>query len=206
MRPPRTVRLILGALLICSAAVVVAACVGAQATRAPAQSEPPATASPAAPPASSLQLLAAGPPRRPAPAQLQVGANWPFANGDLRNTRAVTSAISSETVGELAPAWTFAIPGLSTYGSAAGAPVIAGGVVYFQNLTSDVFAFDLESGEELWRHEYFAPVAGPNGPVVDGGRVFAAHRPAPVRCARRRYRRGAVERRATHRRVPARCL
>ncbi len=100
--------------------------------------------------------------------------DWPLPNRDYANTRAVlTSTINSGNVDQLEVAWSFPIPGRAPYGAAASAPVIVAGVVYFQDLASNVFAIDLDSGEVLWERLYDNGVIGPNGVGVGYGKVFA---------------------------------
>ena len=52
---------------------------------------------------------------------------------------------------QLGPAWSYALHASSKWGSAAGAPLIAGGRVYFQDLQSNTYAFDLKTGDLIWR-------------------------------------------------------
>lgn len=91
---------------------------------------------------------------------------------DLANTRSVKSPIDSSSVAELQPAWRVRLTGQSTYGSYASTPIIADGVVYSQDLASNVQAIDLESGEVLWTKSYESPSHGPNGLAVAEGLVF----------------------------------
>ncbi len=102
--------------------------------------------------------------------------DWPLPNKDYENTRAtVDSAISSENVLELGVAWSFSIPGIGAYGAAASNPIIAGDVVYFQDLRCNVFALDLEMGDVRWSKFYnVTDVVGPNGPAIGWGKVFVA--------------------------------
>src|SRR5690606_7822342 len=60
------------------------------------------------------------------------------------------------------------------YGSYAATPVIDRGVIYSQDLASNVEAIDLKTGKTLWRTAYDLPSAGPNGLTVAAGRVYAA--------------------------------
>jgi outer membrane protein assembly factor BamB/plastocyanin len=46
--------------------------------------------------------------------------------------------------------------------------------VYFQDLASNVFALNLETGERIWEQRYDELVVGPNGPAVGYGKVFVA--------------------------------
>jgi glucose dehydrogenase/plastocyanin len=102
-------------------------------------------------------------------------ADWPQPNGDYASHRArLDSEISSANVSELTLAWEFEIPGVSNFGAAATNPIVVDGVVYFQDLSSNVFAVDLETGETIWERRYDQPSIGPNGVAVGGSMVFAA--------------------------------
>jgi len=102
--------------------------------------------------------------------------DWPLPNKDYENTRAILdSSITSENVSDLGIAWSFPIPGISAYGAASSNPIIAGDVVYFQDLRCNVFALELETGEVRWSKFYnVSAVIGPNGPAVGWGKVFVA--------------------------------
>ncbi len=95
-------------------------------------------------------------------------------NGDLSNTRNVDGPITSQNVKQLKAAWTLPLgqESQSQYGSYAASPVIVNGVVYSQDLASNVSAIDLKTGEVLWSKSYASPDQGPNGVNVGGGRVF----------------------------------
>jgi glucose dehydrogenase len=97
-----------------------------------------------------------------------------YANNDLSNTRSADGSITSANVSQLKTAWTLPLTAKSQYGAYASVPVIAGGVVYSQDLESNVQAIDLRSGKVLWSKDYHSPDQGPNGLVVGGGRVFGA--------------------------------
>ena len=99
---------------------------------------------------------------------------WPQANNDYCNTRAVfNSRINSKNVTRLKKAWAWDIPGVSTFGAAATNPIIMRNVIYFQDLKSNVYALNLISGKLLWEKDYNADNIGPNGVAVARGRVFA---------------------------------
>jgi outer membrane protein assembly factor BamB len=51
---------------------------------------------------------------------------------------------------------------------------VVGGVVYVQDMRSNVFALDLTTGKVIWRHLFDAANPGPNGIAVVGGRVYGA--------------------------------
>jgi alcohol dehydrogenase (cytochrome c) len=109
--------------------------------------------------------------------------SWPDPNADLANTRvAPGSSISSASVSELEPAWSFKITGVAAAGvgasgSLAANPIVQGGVVYVQDLDANVYALSLASGQLVWEYECNAPEKtgpGPNGVAVVGGRVYGA--------------------------------
>src|SRR5205823_4083466 len=91
-------------------------------------------------------------------------------------TRALeASGIDRDNVGSLRVAWRFRFripPGES--GAFTATPVVAGGVVYVQDMRSNVYALDLTTGKVLWRRLFAANNPGPNGVAVDGGRVYGA--------------------------------
>ena len=109
------------------------------------------------------------------------GGSWLYSNGDLANTRdAAGSTISSANVSRLAPAWTFkltgkAAAGVRPYGSLTANPIVENGVVYIQDLDSDVYALTLATGQLRWEYRCDQPEKsgpGPNGVAVAGGRVY----------------------------------
>jgi outer membrane protein assembly factor BamB len=100
------------------------------------------------------------------------GSGYP--NGDLANTRQVAGQINSRSVNGLEEAWSMPIQGESAFGSYASSPVMSKGVVYSQDLESNVQAIDQESGDVIWSKSYESPDHGPNGVVVADGMVFGA--------------------------------
>ncbi|MGH2850593.1 MAG: PQQ-binding-like beta-propeller repeat protein, partial [Solirubrobacteraceae bacterium] len=107
--------------------------------------------------------------------------SWPYSNADLANTRdAPGSTISSTNVSKLRQAWTFKLTGMAAkgegpYGSLTANPIVQNGVVYLQDLDSDVFALALATGKLEWEYRCDQPEKsgpGPNGVAVAGGRVY----------------------------------
>jgi hypothetical protein len=73
----------------------------------------------------------------PPPEWTANAGGWPANNYDLANTRATTqTSISTETVSQLTPKWRFALKGASTFGVFASSPIVLGGTVYLQDLSS----------------------------------------------------------------------
>jgi glucose dehydrogenase len=95
-----------------------------------------------------------------------------YPNGDLANTRNAKGTIDTSNVKQLETAWTLPFKGESSFGSYASSPVVSGGVVYSQDLASNVEAIELESGEAIWTKTFEQPSLGPNGVVVEGDRVY----------------------------------
>jgi outer membrane protein assembly factor BamB len=108
----------------------------------------------------------------PAEGSLLTGSGSPNVNAS--NTRYVGGPIDSSNVSRLEPAWSLPIATKSEYGSYSSAPVISDGVVYSQDLESNVQAINLKTGKVIWTKTYESPDQGPNGLVVAGGRVYGA--------------------------------
>jgi alcohol dehydrogenase (cytochrome c) len=108
-----------------------------------------------------------------APGAVNVG-EWPLPGADLQNTRNVPGPITSANVGTLQQAWSVPIKAIGAFGSYASTPVVVAGIVYTQDIDSNVYAIDLATGKLLWYHEYNSPDAGPNGVTISGGVVYGA--------------------------------
>lgn len=94
-------------------------------------------------------------------------------NGDLANTRhEKNSPIDSSTVGKLEKAWTLPLNASSAFGSYASSPIIDKGVMYSQDLASNVQAIEVESGKVLWNAPFEQLDHGPNGVNVANGMVY----------------------------------
>jgi len=116
------------------------------------------------------------------PATGRPAAGWTQPDADLTSNRYVASAITSANVSKLGVAWTVPLTMNTTHtdGAYATTPVIVNGVVYVQDLDSDVFAISLASGKVLWTHDYDSPNGGPDGVNVVGEVVYAATAKAAV--------------------------
>lgn len=101
-------------------------------------------------------------------AQAGDGGDWALPNADVRNTRRVGGPIDAASVGRLRVAWTAPIAGVVAN------PIVADGVVYVQDVSSDLSAFALADGRQLWRRIYAERSVGPNGVAVVGGRLYGA--------------------------------
>jgi outer membrane protein assembly factor BamB len=102
-------------------------------------------------------------------------AGWPQPNGNLFGTRTVdATSISAATVAQLSVRWRFQLPPGSPFGSLASTPLVAGGTVYLQTLSSSVYALDGRTGRIRWRWLAKAPNDGPNGLAATSTRLFGA--------------------------------
>ena len=107
--------------------------------------------------------------------------SWPYPNANLDNTRvAAGSTITSHNVDQLKKAWSFTLSGkalvsVSKTGTLVAGPVVVNGVVYLQDMHSNVYAVLLSSGQLLWKHIFDRPLLsgpGPNGVAVAHGFVY----------------------------------
>jgi outer membrane protein assembly factor BamB len=98
------------------------------------------------------------------------GSGYPGV--DAANTRNPKGTIDSSNIADISQAWTAPIKGVSNFGSYASTPVIDNGVVYSQDLASNVEALNLETGKVIWTASFEVPSYGPNGIVVADGRVY----------------------------------
>jgi len=166
-RVPKLALALAGAAVVVLVVVVVLVASGGSSDDGePASAPKPASTSGAATPDATPAPQAAGPSF--------TGSALP--NGDLSNTRDIKGPITAATVTRLKAAWTlpFGQESQSQYGSYAATPVVAGGVIYSQDLASNVSALDLKTGEVLWSKAYSSPDQGPNGVNVGDGRVYGA--------------------------------
>ncbi|HVV58261.1 MAG TPA: PQQ-binding-like beta-propeller repeat protein [Gaiellaceae bacterium] len=131
--------------------------------------------------AGTIALLAAGcgssgpvVPKGAAPETSQTKDAWPAPNGDLANTRVASSSIDSGNVHQLGIAWAKPIALQGSFGVMSSTPIVSDGVVYTQDMASNVAAYDFETGKLLWKHDFDAPDEGPNGVTVGYGNVYGA--------------------------------
>jgi alcohol dehydrogenase (cytochrome c) len=106
---------------------------------------------------------------------------WPYPNGTLANTRVASrSSISSANVSRLREAWTFQLKGappggVAETGMLAANPIVQAGVVYLQDLYSNVYAIALSTGKLKWECRIDQPETngpGPDGVAVADGTVY----------------------------------
>ncbi|HEX8751899.1 MAG TPA: PQQ-binding-like beta-propeller repeat protein, partial [Solirubrobacterales bacterium] len=93
---------------------------------------------------------------------------------DLANSRFVKGPINSSNANQLESAWSLPLEAESTYGAYASTPVVAGKILYSQDLESNVQAINIENGNVEWETKFGESDQGPNGVVVAEGMVFGA--------------------------------
>jgi len=111
----------------------------------------------------------------PPPEWAANAGSWPAHDFDLANTRATLhTRIDARDVATLKRRWTFPLSYVGGYGAFTSNPIVLGGVVYFEDPDSDVFALRLASGKLLWRHDYHSvtPSGGPNGVAYGYGLLY----------------------------------
>ena len=96
-------------------------------------------------------------------------ASWSAPNGDAANHRRARGTIDAASVSRLKVAWRVPLSG-----GYAATPIVLHGVAYAQDLGSNVYAIDLDSGRMLWTQAYEESDIGPNGVNVVGGVVYGA--------------------------------
>jgi outer membrane protein assembly factor BamB len=100
--------------------------------------------------------------------------SWSLPGADLQNSRAVGGPINASNVSTLGVAWTVPISATGAFGGYSATPVVVKGVLYTQDLASNVEAINLQSGKVLWTHKYNSASVGPNGVTVANGTVYGA--------------------------------
>lgn len=103
-----------------------------------------------------------------------VGSEAAYPGVDLANSRFVEGGIDSSSAAGLEMAWKLPSTAQSTYGAFAASPVVSTGIVFMQDLESNVTAVNLKTGEVIWEAKLNEPDQGPNGVTVEDGKVFGA--------------------------------
>jgi alcohol dehydrogenase (cytochrome c) len=161
-----------GATVLAAASLAVAGCSSTNASHGPASTSNCAGKSAAA--ASTAPAGSAG------SASSAGAAEWTQPGANLQNTRDAASPITAANVTQLGVAWCVPVESTGpahTVGLTDGystTPVVVNGVVYTQDLESNVMAIKLSTGKVLWTHNYSSDNGGPDGVTVAGGIVYAA--------------------------------
>jgi outer membrane protein assembly factor BamB len=171
MRSVPSRRAVSAVALLVVVSIVVAACGGSSHKSSSSSTQTSTTTSSS----TSAQTQATTTSSSTATAPSTAAASWTQPNANLAGTRDVQSSINSSNVNKLGVAWTVPItskPG--AFGNFAATPVVVGGVAYFQDLNSDVYAIKVSTGKLLWHTPYNSPNVGPDGVSVVGGTVYGA--------------------------------
>jgi len=105
----------------------------------------------------------------------QYANDWPTPQGNLSNHRAaLNSSISSSNVTSLEVAWSFPVKATGAFGGMTCTPIVAGQAVYVQDMQSNVFALDRDSGDVIWQKEYNSTTEGPNGVSIGYGMIYGS--------------------------------
>ena len=99
---------------------------------------------------------------------------WSLPGANPQNSRDVGGPISASNVSTLGVAWTDPITATTQFGGYSATPVVSGGVMYTQDLQSNVQAINLQTGKVLWTKKYDSTSIGPNGVTIANGVVFGA--------------------------------
>ncbi len=125
------------------------------------------------PPAAETKTTASSP--EPAEESSGAVAGEPAYPGlDLANSRFLEGPIDSSTAPKLKLAWKLPSSAQSTYGAFSASPVVSTGIVFMQDLESNVTAVNLKTGKVIWETKLNEPDQGPNGVTVEEGKVFGA--------------------------------
>ena len=98
----------------------------------------------------------------------QAVVNWPFAGGNLADTRdaAAEHIISPSTVSTLKPRWT-----LTTGGDVSATPTVVNGTVYVPDWAGNLWAVSTATGKVVWKN----PVSRYSGIAGDISRISPAY-------------------------------
>ncbi len=109
----------------------------------------------------------------PVPPELSASqTDWAVEGGNLSMTReALGSSIKASSVAQLGVGWKTEIKVNSAYGSMSANPIVVGNMLYMQDMTSNVWALNKETGEQIWKNDYNEGSTGPNGVAVGYGFV-----------------------------------
>lgn len=101
--------------------------------------------------------------------------DWPAPQGNLAGTRAAAgSSIDASNVDQLGVAWTWPIEASGSFGGMTAPPIVVGNTIYLQDMQSNVFALDRDTGEVKWEKRYDTPTIGPNGVAIGYGRIYGS--------------------------------
>jgi glucose dehydrogenase len=110
-----------------------------------------------------------------APPEISAASDaWPLPNHDYDNTRAAFGGrINSATVSELHEVWRIPFDRGGPFGYVTSNPLILGDRVFIQDMQSQVYAIERETGAIRFMYQSDAVTVGPNGVAVGWGKLFA---------------------------------
>jgi outer membrane protein assembly factor BamB len=152
----------LAAALLVATTLLVAACGGSSKSSSTTSKTKPSTS--AVTPATTT-TTATTPATQSTSSTLST--TWSLPGADLQNNRDAGGPINGV-------AWTDPINASGSFGAYATTPVVANGVMYTQDLASNVEAIDVSTGKVLWTKKYNSPDIGPNGVTIVNGTVYGA--------------------------------
>ena len=107
------------------------------------------------------------------PELTQYAMDWPAPGGNLANQRAnMSAAINASNVAQLELAWSFPVKASGAFGGMTCGVLIAGDMVYVQDMQSNVFALNRDSGQVVWEHDEDTATDGPNGVALGYGMIY----------------------------------
>ena len=140
---------------------------------------PSATMSATASATASGTTTASTASETPPEVQNAAATDWVAANNGYANARVANqSSIDSSNIDTLGVSWARAVnaPAALAFGVLAANPVVLNGVVYMQDLDSNVYALDEATGKTIWAQNLDVATEGPDGVAVGYGHVYAATR------------------------------
>jgi outer membrane protein assembly factor BamB len=111
------------------------------------------------------------------PQEMSTETNWPYENYDFRATRDVKgSSINASSIGQLGDAWAVEVKSTAAFGSMTANPTIVGNTVFIQDASANIYAFKMDTGEQIWANMYndVVPSGGPNGVTAAYGLLFSS--------------------------------
>lgn len=128
----------------------------------------------AAPPLVILLVIAAALAISSCGGKNTAATTWESPNQNLRNTRYAGGRIHSGTVKSLDVAWSAKLDAKGAFGAMATQPLIDKTRVYVQDLESNVTAYDMVSGDQVWTKKFDEENVGPNGLALSDGKIYGA--------------------------------
>jgi glucose dehydrogenase len=158
-----------------AASVVIAAC-GGSSHKSSSTSSSASSSSTAAVTSSSTTAATTTTASTTAATTAAAASVWSLPNATPEGTRDVVSQINSSNVSKLKVAWKIPIVGVKgTYGVFSSTPVFGpNGIVYLQDLGSNVYAVNLKTGHQVWKYKLPAKDGdeGPNGVTLVDGVIY----------------------------------